>query len=81
MEKEIFTFKERIEEIIDKKKMKLWLSKKIGKRVEYIFKVGQEQFSSPQKIAEDKNYILLGQGIDERLSKKLEDDFNQYLRK
>lgn len=78
MEKEISIFKDKVGQIIDEKSMKLWLTKRIGKRVEYLFKVGEEQFSNPQKIAVNDDYILFGQKIDKELATELELLFNTY---
>ncbi len=78
MEKEIYAFKSQLKEIIDKEKMKLWLAKKEGRRVDYVFKVGSEQFLAPEEIAKDNDYVLFGQNIKESYKKDLVLLFNQY---
>lgn len=79
MKKEIFTFREEISQIIDQGNVKVWLNRKEGKRVDYIFKVGQEQFTDSQLISENKEFLLLGQNIDDELKRKLVSVFNTYL--
>ncbi|GAB6099657.1 hypothetical protein JCM16358_15360 [Halanaerocella petrolearia] len=78
MENEIYTFKTDISNIINKAEMKVWLAKKYGKRVDHIFKIGEEQFTTPQTIAESSDYVLLGQNIEE-INEQLTDLFEQYL--
>ena len=78
MENEIYTFKEKIKELITTQKQKVWLAKRHGKRIEYLFKVGKEQFSPPQKIAEAERYVLFGQNVG-GLRQELRKLFCQYL--
>ncbi|AGB42496.1 hypothetical protein Halha_2624 [Halobacteroides halobius DSM 5150] len=77
MENEIYTFKTDVSNIVDKAKMKVWLARKYGKRVEHIFKVGEEQFTSPEVIVENSDYVLLGQNIKEK-KEELISLFKQY---
>ncbi|MCK8825758.1 hypothetical protein [Fuchsiella alkaliacetigena] len=79
MEPEIFAFKNKLSELIPAEEMKVWLCKKEGKRRNFIFKLGQEQFSTPQTVAENQEYCLLAQQIDEQLKKDLTAIFNHYL--
>ncbi|TDX51780.1 hypothetical protein [Orenia marismortui] len=79
MKKEICTFREEIRKIIDQGYTKVWLNKKASKRIDYIFKLGQEQFIESEVIAENETFILLGQNIGANLKKKLEILFNNYL--
>ncbi|MBM7624182.1 hypothetical protein [Sporohalobacter salinus] len=79
MANETYIFKEQAEEIIDEKEMKIWLTKKQGKRIEYLFKLGKEQFDPPQKIAESKEYILFGQNINRDQNGKLKELFMKYI--
>ena len=79
MAKEIYTFKKRIKELIDLETMKVWLNKKHGKRVEYLFKVGAEQFSPPTKIAEEGDYVLFSQGTNNKLEGELKDLFFKFI--
>jgi hypothetical protein len=76
--KEIYTFKDKVKQLIDQQPMKVWLSKKRGKRVECIVTVGTEQFLPPMKIFETDDYILLGQNIDEGLKKQLTKEVKRY---
>ena len=79
MANEIYTFKEQIKELIDVETMKVWLNKKHGKRVEYLFKVGAEQFSPPTKVAEKGDYVLFSQGINQELEQDLKDLFARFI--
>lgn len=76
--KEIYTFKTMVQQLIDQQQMKVWLSKKRGKRVEFLFKVGTEQFVSPIKIFENDDYILFGQNINKKLKNKLLKEVENY---
>lgn len=75
MEKEICIFKEEVSKKIDREQTKVWLAKKHNKRVEYIFKIGEEQFSPVQEIAENGKYILFGQNTGSKLNNYLEKMF------
>ncbi|MGM0502076.1 MAG: hypothetical protein ACQERJ_06070 [Bacillota bacterium] len=75
----IYTFKKEVERLIDTETMKVWLNKKHGRRVEYLFKVGAEQFSPPNKITEQGDYVLLAQGITEDMEVELEDLFAEFI--
>jgi hypothetical protein len=66
-----YTFKNKVKELIDTEDMKVWLSKKHGRRVEYVFKVGTEQFSPLIQLAEAGDYILFSQGTSEDIEEKL----------
>jgi len=70
-----YTFKNKVEELIDREDMKVWLTKKHGRRVEYIFKVGTEQFSPPIQLAEAGNYILFSQGTSEKVEREMQELF------
>jgi hypothetical protein len=78
MKKEIYTFKEELSKLIDQDNNKVWLNKKASKRIDYIFKVGQEQFTSSEVIGENDEFLLLGQNIDKKLKDKLAILFNDY---
>lgn len=80
MANETYIFREQAEEIIDEKEMKIWLTQKQGKRIEYLFKLGEEQFTPSQKIAESKKYILFGQNITSDQKQQLKELFIRYIR-
>ena len=73
-----YTFKNKIKGLIDEEEMKVWLSKKHGRRVEYVFKIGTEQFSPPHQIAEAGDYLLFTQGIEGELEAELKDLFKEF---
>ncbi|MFO7819989.1 MAG: hypothetical protein R6V17_07090 [Halanaerobacter sp.] len=72
------TFKKKVKELIEPEEMKVWLTKKHGRRVEYIFKVGSEQFSPPQQVAEKGDYLLFAQGVNEEVEDELQDLFTEF---
>jgi hypothetical protein len=78
MEKEIYTFKNKIKEVINEEEMKVWLAQKYSKRAEYIFKIGEEQFLPPQEIAKNNNYVLFGQNIEDNEMQVLKKTFIKY---
>ncbi len=78
MENEIYTFKQEIKKIITVEEQKVWLAEKYGKRIEYLFKVGEEQFSPPQRIVQAEQYVLFGQNVAE-IKKVLRRLFFQHL--
>lgn len=74
MEKEIYTFKNVIEPIVDKNKSKIWINQKKGKRLHCIYKYGTEQFSGSQKIFENDEFIILGQNINSKIKRKIKEE-------
>ena len=79
MANEIYTFKKQAQELIDRDNQKVWLAKKQGKRVEYMFKIGAEQFSPAEKIVESKRYILFCQKIGKEKREQLKKLFEEYI--
>lgn len=73
MEKEIYTFKNIIEPLVDKSNSKIWINQKKGKRVHCIYKYGKEQFNGSQKIFENENLVAFGQNIDKEISQKIKE--------
>lgn len=71
-----YTSKKQIQEIIDSQTMKVWLSEKKGKRMEYIYSVGTEQFMAPEKIIETDRRILFGQNITQKIKQQLVKEVN-----
>lgn len=69
--REIYSFKENIEDLVDKDNMKLWINKKQGRRVECIFKIGNEQFIESDILYEDEKYIIRGQNISKQLGEEI----------
>ena len=74
-----YTFKGKVEEVIDTEEMKVWLSKKHGRRVEYVFKVGTEQFSPPTQLAEKGDYVLFSQGTTDEVEQELKELFAEFI--
>mgnify|MGYP006281152977 CR=1 FL=1 len=74
-----YTFKDKAKELIDGEEMKVWLSKKHGRRVEYVFKVGTEQFSPPTQLAEEGEYVLFSQGTTDEMEQELKKLFGQFI--
>ena len=74
-----YTFKEEIKDLIESDKMKVWLTKRHGRRVEYIFKVGSEQFSPPIEVASAGDYLLFAQGVNEEVENELQDLFTEFI--
>ena len=75
---EIYTFKQTVKQLINEQTMKVWLAKKRGRRVDYIVKIGTEQFVSPITIYENDQYVLLGQNIHQSLKNKLKEEVERY---
>ncbi len=80
MEKEIYTFKEEIERLIDLAEMKVWLTVREGPRLNCLFKLGTEQFSIAIQIAQNKSFVLLGQNLSEEIKQELNNLFEEYLK-
>jgi|GEM_PF-3237865 len=78
MKKEIYTFKEELSNAVNQDNVKVWLNKKEGKRIDYLFKIGEEQFTDSRVIGENKDFLLLGQNIDDELKEELSLLFNNY---
>ncbi|MBM7557625.1 hypothetical protein [Halanaerobacter jeridensis] len=75
-----YIFKDKAKELIDEEEMKVWLSKKHGRRVEYVFKVGTEQFSPPTQLAEEGDYVLFSQGTTDEVEQELKELFGQFIK-
>lgn len=74
----IYSFKEKIEKIINTQESKVWLSEKQGRRIECIFSLGTEQFVDSIIIYEDEKYVLRGQNISKVIEDKIIDEVNFY---
>ncbi len=66
-----------LKEIVKKKGGKIWVARRIGKRISYIdgLKAGEELFIPPEVIYDDGMIVVFSEGIhiDEWVKSKLEE--------
>ncbi|ONN26514.1 hypothetical protein XJ44_08610 [Thermosipho affectus] len=68
-----FKLKDLLNKIAKKYNCKIWINKKIGKRISFIEKAGNEYYLPPEVLYEDSEYIIFCENIHSK------DD--EYLRK
>ena len=68
---------EILKEIVEKKGGKIWVAKRIGRRISYIdgLKAGKEMFIPYEIVYDDGEYVVFAEGIDidEWVLRKVED--------
>ncbi|BDU50517.1 hypothetical protein [Haliovirga abyssi] len=63
MEKEIYIIKDKIAKEIDVNKSNIILSKKFGKRNEYVWNVGKTNFGETELIFGNEEYCIFAENI------------------
>lgn len=58
---------------------KVWLTKVNGHRLEFIFSVGAEQLKPVDTLLRDRDFILMGQCVDDATIKAIEPFFDRYM--
>ncbi|HIP92151.1 MAG TPA: hypothetical protein EYH25_01650 [Thermotoga sp.] len=60
--------KKILEEIAKKYDCKIWIAKKIGKRISYIsgLKAGKEKFLPPEVVYEDEKIVIFSEDLPEK---------------
>lgn len=63
MEREIYIIKEKVSKVIDVDKSNIILSKKFGKRNEYVWNIGKTHFGESKLIFENEKYSIFAENI------------------
>ena len=58
-----------LEEIAEKYDCKVWIARKIGKRISFIpgLKAGKERFLPPEVVYEDEKIVIFSEGLPKHL--------------
>ena len=62
-----------LEEIAEKYDCKVWIARKIGKRISFIsgLKAGKERFLPPEVVYEDEKIVIFSEGLPEHLREEV----------
>ena len=60
-------FRDKVRELVGDQQMKIWLTKTVGHRLEFIWSVGRAQLEQEQQIARQGKYFLVAQKLSPEL--------------
>ena len=71
-------FRDKMRELVGDQQMKVWLTKTVGHRLEFIWSVGRAQMEQEQQIARQGKYFLVGQKMPPELIPSVVNLFEQF---
>ncbi len=71
--------REAVAERIDPERCKVWLTKVNGHRLEFVFSIGAEQLKPVDTLLRDRDFILMGQCVDDSVVESLRPFFDRYM--
>ena len=72
-------FKTRMTELIGKRPVKIWLTKTMGHRLDFIWSVGSAQLKQEETLVQGAKYFLVGQQVPDDLRPAIIDLFNEFI--
>jgi hypothetical protein len=72
-------FKTRMAELIGDRPVKVWLTKTMGHRLDFIWSVGRAQLTQEETLAQGARYFLVGQQVPDDLRPAVIDLFNEFI--